>query len=141
MTNSSVRGVLVAVTTPWDRMGKLDLSLYQKQLEWLIESRVDGFVVGGTTGEGPTLSLEERASLYQITHQIIQRVRASSQKKITFVVGCGSNDTASVLGLIQQGASYGADAALVVTPYYNRPTSEGVMAHYQYLARKMICLA
>jgi 4-hydroxy-tetrahydrodipicolinate synthase len=124
------QGVWVATTTFFNQAGAVDLGSFEKHCSWLLDSGVEGLVPCGTTGEGPTLYAEERKLLIQTA------VRLASNKKKEVIAGCGGNNTDSVLKLILEAKDLGAHAALVVTPYYNRPTQEGLVAHYQYLADK-----
>jgi len=126
------KGVWVATTTFFNSAGALDLTSFEKHCSWLLESGVEGLVPCGTTGEGPTLSTEERRLL------IGTAVRLASNKKKGVIAGCGGNNTESVLKMIRETAELGAQAALVVTPYYNRPTQEGLIAHYHTLADKSL---
>lgn len=122
------RGVWVATATFFNHDGSLDLPSFEKHCSWLLDSGVEGLVPCGTTGEGPTLAQDERRALLETA------VRLASSKKRGVIAGCGGNNTQSVLKLIFEAKELGAKAALVVTPYYNRPTQEGLIAHYQFLA-------
>lgn len=122
-------GVFVANVTPFQsKTDELDLLAYRRHLKWLSDQGVHGFVPCGTTGEGPCLSEIERKQLIEISCE------EAKTKKLKVIAGCGSNSTASALKMIQEAKAIGADAALVVTPYYNKPTQEGLIAHYQFLA-------
>ncbi len=121
-------GVYVATVSPFTASGDLDLSAFQRHLQFLIDSGVHGLVPCGTTGESPTLSLTERAQL------ISTSVEMARGRGIEVIAGCGGNDTSAVLARILEAESLGCDATLVVTPYYNRPTQAGVLAHYLHLA-------
>ncbi len=122
-----LEGVLVATTSPF-RDGKLDLPALKAHLSYLSDSGVQGFVPCGTTGESPTLSREER-------RQLIEASLAEARPKgLSVVAGCGGNSTASVLELLKEAEEMGVDGTLVVTPYYNKPTPAGLLAHYETLA-------
>lgn len=123
-------GVWVATTSFFDEKGSLDEYSFEKHCDWLLESGVSGLVPCGTTGEGPTLAAEERKLLIQIATKL------SSKLNRGVIAGCGGNNTQTVLKLILEAKDSGANAALVVTPYYNRPTQEGLLAHYRFLADK-----
>lgn len=125
-----LHGVWVALVTFFNPDGSVDYENFQRHCEHLIELGVSGLVPCGTTGEGPTLSQEERKQLIKIS------VNSSSKKKRPVLAGCGGNSTDSVLRNILEARDSGASAALVVTPYYNKPTQEGLIAHYFYLAEK-----
>ncbi|NBX75280.1 MAG: 4-hydroxy-tetrahydrodipicolinate synthase [Proteobacteria bacterium] len=126
----NLRGVWVATATFFNQAGALDLNSFEKHCSWLFESGVEGVVPCGTTGEGPTLSPEDRRFLIETA------VKVASRKSKQVIAGCGGNNTDSVQKLILEAKDFGAHAALVVTPYYNRPTQEGLVAHYQTLADK-----
>jgi 4-hydroxy-tetrahydrodipicolinate synthase len=114
-----------ALVTPFSN-GKLDVKALKGLVEWHIEEGSHGLVAVGTTGESPTLSHEEHREVVQI---VVETVAG----RIPVVAGAGSNNTAESIGLIQFAQEVGADAALVVTPYYNKPTQRGLLAHYKTL--------
>ena len=123
------KGVFVATVTPFlNKSGEVDFKVYKDHLNWLMASGVDGFVPCGTTGEGPCLSELERQKLIELSSEIAE------PKKLKVIAGCASNATATVLKMILAAKEAGAHAALVVTPYYNKPTQEGLIAHYEFLA-------
>jgi len=121
-------GVYVAHTTPFDHEGKVDVKALKRHLEWLALAGVDGFVPAGTTGEGSVLDHEERKLV------IGTALEVAKKNNLKVIAGCGGNHTEKVLGLLKEAQAMGCDAALVVTPYYNKPTQLGLFAHYQYLA-------
>lgn len=126
----NLSGVWVATPSFFEKSGSLDLAAFQKHSEWLFESGVDGLVPCGTTGEGSSLSKLERKM------QIETAAKVSEPFKKSVLAGCGGNHTQSVLESIKEAAGAGASGALVVTPYYNRPTQAGLKAHYLELAEK-----
>jgi len=117
-----ISGSLPALVTPF-KDGKLDLDALKQLIEWHIESGSDGFVPVGTTGESPTLSHAEHDLVVETV------VKASAGRK-PVVAGAGSNSTAESVRLAQAAEEAGADAVLVVTPYYNKPTQRGLIAHF-----------
>lgn len=123
-----VEGVFPAITTPFSASGGVDVSGLKKHLEWLADAGIHGFVPVGTTGEASVLEREERN---QVISTALEVAKARGLKTI---VGCGGNNTVAVSQLITEAAEMGGDAALVVTPYYNKPTQRGLLAHYKYLA-------
>ncbi len=123
-----LNGVWTATVTPFDSSGKLALSAYEKLLRRLVSEKVSGFVPCATTGEGPTLENDERAALITTSVAI---ARETGRKVIA---GCNGNDTKKVITLTEEAAKLGCDAALVVTPYYNKPTQAGLLAHYRAVA-------
>ncbi|QPM91752.1 4-hydroxy-tetrahydrodipicolinate synthase [Pseudooceanicola algae] len=115
-------GSLPALVTPF-KDGALDLDCLKKLVDWHIEQGSTGLVPVGTTGESPTLSLRE--------HEIvIEEVVKFAAGRIPIIAGAGANNTVEGIRLIKHAAEVGADAALVVTPYYNKPTQRGLVAHY-----------
>ncbi|GAA3860411.1 4-hydroxy-tetrahydrodipicolinate synthase [Celeribacter arenosi] len=116
------KGSIPALVTPF-KNGKLDLDTLKKLVEWHIEQGSDGLVPVGTTGESPTLSHAEHEKVIEV---VVETVAG----RIPVIAGAGSNNTAEGIGLIEHAARVGADAALVVTPYYNKPTQAGLVAHF-----------
>ncbi|RJX33940.1 MAG: 4-hydroxy-tetrahydrodipicolinate synthase [Desulfarculus sp.] len=123
-----LKGALVALVTPF-RDGQVDEETLRRLIEFHIENGTDGIVPCGTTGESPTLSHEEHKRVIQIT---VEQVN----KRVPVVAGAGSNSTAEAIDLTQFAKRVGADAALIVTPYYNKPTQEGIFRHFQALAQE-----
>jgi 4-hydroxy-tetrahydrodipicolinate synthase len=122
-----IRGVLTAMATPFSDDGALDEAGARRLARHLVESGSHGLVVAGTTGESPTLSDEEKIALWRA-------VRDEIGGDAALVAGSGSNDTRHTVELTGAAAEAGADAALVVTPYYNKPTPAGLRAHYEAVA-------
>lgn len=120
------RGIHTAAVTPF-LGGELDLPAFGRLLDIQLASRAAGVVVLGTTGESPTVTDKERDTL--ITEAAS---RLSGKKELT--VGCGSNDTRKAVELTKRAAALGADFALVVTPYYNRPSQRGLLRHFMIVA-------
>lgn len=123
-------GVYVASVTPFTHDFKVDWEAVSGHFEFLLQSGVDGLVPCGTTGESASLNKEERSRMIEIA----VKIGKNHAKKV--IAGCGSNDTLTALERIEEAAKLGAEAALVVTPYYNKPTQSGLIAHYQFLADK-----
>ena len=117
------KGSMPALVTPFTPDGELDLDTLKKLVEWHVDQGSHGLVPVGTTGESPTLTHDE--------HRLVVRevVRAAAGR-IPVVAGAGSNSTREAIGLVQFAREVGADAALVVTPYYNKPTQSGLIAHF-----------
>lgn len=118
-----IRGSLTALVTPL-KDNLLDIEALKHLVDWQIEQGTTGLVPVGTTGESPTLSHEEH-------EQVIEEVVKAAAGRVPVIAGAGSNYTAEGIGLIQHAAKVGADAALVVTPYYNKPTQAGLIAHFK----------
>ena len=120
-----LRGSLVALVTPF-KNGQVDVDTLKKLVEWHIEQGTHGLVPVGTTGESPTLTHEEHEMV------VTETVKAAAGR-VPVVAGAGSNNTAESLRHMKHAKAVGADAALVVTPYYNKPTQEGLYAHFATL--------
>lgn len=120
-----LKGSLPALITPF-RNGELDLETLKKLVEWHIGEGSNGFVPVGTTGESPTLTHAEHET-------VIETVVKASAGRVPVVAGAGSNNTVEAIRFVQFAQKVGADAALVVTPYYNKPTQRGMIAHFTAL--------
>ena len=118
-----LKGCLTALITPF-RDGKVDEKAFQKFVEWQIAEGIHGLVPCGTTGESPTLSHPEH-------DRVIEACIEVAKGRVPVVAGTGSNSTDECIRLTQHAQKAGADAALVVTPYYNKPTQEGLYQHYK----------
>ena len=116
--------LLTAMVTPFDADGQVDFSLAEKLASHLVDEASDGIVVCGTTGESPTLSWKEQ-------HQLLSTVRSAVGRDVYVLAGTGSNSTAEAVEATRHAASAGADGALVVVPYYNKPPQEGLEAHFR----------
>jgi 4-hydroxy-tetrahydrodipicolinate synthase len=119
--------VLTATVTPFDAEGAVDLDRYRELCGFLVDNGSDGVVVNGTTGEASTLSGEERIGL-------IEAALDAVGDRATVVAGTGTNSTAHTIELTQQAHAAGAHAALVVTPYYNKPPQRGIVEHFKAVA-------
>ena len=117
------KGSLPALITPFTPDGELDLDTLKKFVEWQIEQGSSGLVPCGTTGESPTLSHDEH-------RKVVEEVIRISAGRVPVIAGAGSNSTREAIGLAQHAESVGADGVLVVTPYYNKPTQAGLIAHF-----------
>ncbi len=119
------KGSMPALVTPF-RNGALDLETLKKLVEWHIGEGTHGFVPVGTTGESPTLTHEEHET-------VIDTVVKCVAGRVPVIAGAGSNNTVEAIRFVQFAEKVGADAALVVTPYYNKPTQRGLIAHFTAL--------
>ena len=120
-----IRGSLPALVTPF-KNGELDLVTLKKLVDWHIAEGSHGLVPVGTTGESPTLSHAEH-------QRVIEEVVAIAAGRVPVIAGAGSNNTVEGISLMRHAEKVGATAALVVTPYYNKPTQAGLVAHYTAL--------
>ncbi|WP_226551092.1 4-hydroxy-tetrahydrodipicolinate synthase [Celeribacter naphthalenivorans] len=116
------KGSIPALVTPF-KNGELDVDTLKRLVEWHIEEGSAGLVPVGTTGESPTLSHAEH-------EKVIEIVVETAAGRVPVIAGAGSNNTQEGIRLIKHAAKVGADAALVVTPYYNKPTQKGLIAHF-----------
>lgn len=123
-----LKGAITAVVTPF-KNGRIDEEAYRALIERQIREGIHGLVPCGTTGESPTLSHDEHKRVVSIC---IDQVK----KRVPVVAGAGSNSTAESLELTQHVQEAGADYALIITPYYNKPTQEGLYQHYKTLASR-----
>ena len=119
--------VCVAMVTPFDRDGALDLEAGRRIAAHLVDNGLDALVLAGTTGESPTTTLDEKISL-------LKAVKEEVGDRCKLIAGAGTNDTASSIELARASAEAGADALLVVTPYYSKPSQEGVYQHFKAVA-------
>jgi len=119
------KGSFPALVTPF-KNGELDLETLKKLIEWHIGEGTNGFVPVGTTGESPTLTHEEHET-------VIEEVVKAAAGRVPVIAGAGSNNTLEGIRFMQHAEKVGADAALVVTPYYNKPTQRGLIAHFTAL--------
>ncbi len=122
-----IRGSLVALVTPMHADGSLDWQALDALLDWHIESGTNGIVAVGTTGESATLAVDEHCD---VIARVIRRVAG----RVPVIAGTGGNATAEAVELTREAQALGADACLLVTPYYNKPTQEGLYQHYRHIA-------
>ncbi|WP_054308805.1 4-hydroxy-tetrahydrodipicolinate synthase [Mesorhizobium sp. 1M-11] len=123
-----LRGSLTALVTPFEKSGRFDEKAFRALVAWQIEEGTTGLVPVGTTGESPTLSHEEHRHVVKTCIEV-------AGGRVPVVAGAGSNNTEEAVGLVQFAEQVGADAALVVTPYYNRPTQRGLYQHFATVAK------
>ena len=121
------KGSIVALATPFTEQNEVDYKVLHELIEWHMESGTDAIVLCGTTGESPTLSHEERVKIFK-------EAVIAAKARIPLIAGTGSYDTRHALQLTQEAKKAGVDGALVVLPYYNRPTPEGCYQHFQVLS-------
>jgi len=125
----ALQGSLVALPTPW-RGGEIDWKALQQLIDWHVAQGTDGLVIAGTTGEAATLSENERRGLFE-------SAVAMSRGRLPIVAGVGTNDTRATLQMAQHASAAGAAALLVVTPYYNRPSQNGLALHFGAVAESV----
>jgi 4-hydroxy-tetrahydrodipicolinate synthase len=127
---SMFHGSIVAIVTPMKEDGSIDLESLRRLLDWHIDNSTDGIVVLGTTGESPTVEFNER-------ELIIKTALEQVAGRVPVIVGTGANSTKEAVHLTLHAMELGVDACLLVTPYYNKPTQEGLYQHYKTVAEKV----
>jgi len=127
MSISEIRGTYTALVTPFNDDQSIDFEAFEKLIEFQIKNGIDGIVVCGSTGESATLSAKEKLSL------IIKAVEHSNGR-VPIIAGTGSNDTKESIDMTVLAKEHGADAVLLVSPPYNRPSQEGLYYHYKAIA-------
>lgn len=121
---------MVAIVTPMHEDGGLDYPALKKLLDWHVAEGTDGIVIVGTSGESPTVSVEEHCELIRVTVDHING-------RIPVIAGTGGNSTLEAIELTEFAKKVGADASLQVVPYYNKPTQEGMYQHFKTIAEKV----
>lgn len=124
------RGSFTALTTPF-KNGQFDVAAFEKQVGFQIKNGTNGVVPVGTTGESPTLSHEEHRKVFDVTVQLCKGTG------VKVLAGTGSNSTEEALELTEYAKKIGADGALMVNPYYNKPTQEGMFQHFKHVASRV----
>lgn len=127
---TTIQGSLVAIATPMHADGSLDIPCLRKLIDWHIAEGTDGIVIVGTTGESPTVSVEEHCELIRVAVE-------HANKRVPIIAGSGGNSTAEAIALTKFAKEAGADASLQVVPYYNRPTQEGMYQHFKKIAESV----
>jgi len=120
-------GSIVAIVTPMNVDGSVDFKALDRLVEFHIDNRTDGIVAVGTTGESATLSVDEHI-------EVVRRVIAAARKRVPVIAGTGANSTTEAIELTRLAKQAGADACLLVTPYYNKPPQEGLYRHFKLIA-------
>lgn len=122
-----IRGSIVAIVTPMQADGRVDVDALDRLVDWHLAEGTDAIVAVGTTGESPTLDVEEHVD-------VIRRIVRRCAGRVPVIGGTGANSTAEAIELTRAAKEVGADAALLVTPYYNKPPQEGLYRHYRAVA-------
>ena len=130
MKNALFKGAATALITPFDENGALDLTGLEELIERQIQSGISAMVFAGTTGEASTLTFEEYSRL-------IATASSAIRQRVPLIAGAGSNDTAKAIKWSLEAQKRGADALLLVTPYYNKTTQEGLIRHYSMILDRM----
>ena len=122
-----IRGSIPALITPMLEDGKVDYPTLRKLIDWHVAEGTDGLVIVGTSGESPTVTVEEHREILRVSVE-------QAAKRIPIIAGCGANSTAEAISLAKYAESIGSDAQLQVVPYYNKPTQEGLFQHFKAIA-------
>ncbi|RCS59625.1 4-hydroxy-tetrahydrodipicolinate synthase [Parvibium lacunae] len=122
-----LQGSIVALVTPMTSTGEIDWSSFRQLIDWHIAEQSDGLVIVGTTGESPTVNVEEHCELIRVAVE-------QSAGRIAIIAGTGGNSTAEAIELTAYAKQVGADYSLSVVPYYNKPTQEGLYQHFKSIA-------
>ncbi|MFB0963503.1 MAG: 4-hydroxy-tetrahydrodipicolinate synthase, partial [Pseudomonas sp.] len=122
-----ISGSMVAIVTPMDAHGALDWQALSRLVDFHLQEGTDALVVVGTSGESATLNVEEHV-------EVIRRVVEQVKGRIPVIAGTGANCTREAVELTSNAKNVGADACLLVTPYYNKPTQEGLYQHFKHIA-------
>lgn len=125
-----LKGSITALVTPFDRDGAFDEKSFRSFVNWQIQEGTNGLVPVGTTGETPTLSHDEHKRVIEVCIEV-------ADKRVPVIAGAGSNNTHEAIELAQHAEKAGADAVLVVTPYYNKPNQRGLYDHFSAIAREI----
>ena len=123
-----IQGSMVALVTPMNPDNSLDWASLHKLVDWHLEQGTHAFVAVGTTGESATLSVEEHLA-------VIKKIADQVNGRVPVIAGTGANSTSEAVALTTAAKDAGADACLLVTPYYNKPTQEGLFLHHEYIAK------
>ena len=126
----ALKGSLVALVTPMEEGGEVDYESLEKLIDWHINQGTNGIVSVGTTGESATLDVDEHV-------EVIKHTVEHVNSRVPVIAGTGANSTSEALELTQESKQNGADFALIVTPYYNKPTQKGLISHYTKLANEV----
>ncbi len=126
-TTHAIRGSIPALITPMHANGEVDYPTLRQLIDWHVAEGTDGLVIVGTSGESPTVNVEEHREILRVSVE-------QAAKRIPIIAGCGANSTAEAIELAKYAESIGADAQLQVVPYYNKPTQEGLYRHFKAIA-------
>jgi 4-hydroxy-tetrahydrodipicolinate synthase len=126
-----ITGSIVALVTPMHEDGSVDYPTLRKLIDWHITEGTDCIGVVGTTGESPTVNVEEHCEIIRVS---VEQAKTHGDKRVPIMAGCGANSTAEAIELARFARSVGADCQLQVVPYYNKPTQEGQYQHFKAIA-------
>jgi 4-hydroxy-tetrahydrodipicolinate synthase len=130
LKEQDLQGLYVPIVTPFDEEFEVDAASFYNQAYNLFQDEIDGLVVNGTTGESPTITKDELGVLFATA----QAARDAAHVDVPLIVGTGTNDTRSTVRKTAEAGKLGAEAALVVVPYYNKPSQQGIIEHFRQVA-------
>ncbi|WNR46474.1 4-hydroxy-tetrahydrodipicolinate synthase [Paenibacillus roseipurpureus] len=130
LREQDLHGIYVPIITPFDEEGEVDAASFYNQAYNLFQDEIDGLVVNGTTGESPTITKDELGVVFAAA----QAAREAAHVTAPLIVGTGTNDMRSTVRKTEEAGKLGAEAALVVVPYYNRPSQQGIIEHFRHVA-------
>lgn len=132
---AKMQGSYTAMITPMLSDGSVDYDGFKKNVLFQLEQGIDGLLPLGTSGETPTLSEDEEEKLIDIALPLVHEFNKKNGKDVKVIVGAGSNNTADAVRYVERAKAKGADYALVVTPYYNKPSDEGIFRHFEAVSK------
>lgn len=130
-THAQITGSIVALATPMLDDGSVDYAALRRLIDWHIQEGTDCIGVVGTTGESPTVTVEEHCEIIRVS---VEQAKRHGARRVPIMAGCGANSTAEAIELTRFAKSVGADCHLQVVPYYNKPTQEGQYRHFRTIA-------
>ncbi len=128
---ATLRGAWTAMVTPMLLDGSVDFEGFRKNVLFQMEKGIDGILILGTSGETPTLDEDEEEKIIQLTMPLVKDFNEKNGKNVKVMIGAGSNNTRDAVRYVKRAKEYKADYALVVTPYYNKPSDEGIFRHFE----------
>ena len=131
----TLRGAMTAMITPMNKDGSVDYEGFRKNVQFQLAGGIQGLVPLGTSGETPTLDEDEEEKMIQIVIPEVRAYEKAHNVKVPVIIGAGSNNTRDAVRYCERAKKYGADAALVVTPYYNKPSDEGIYQHFAAVSK------
>ncbi|MBQ1661361.1 MAG: dihydrodipicolinate synthase family protein, partial [Treponema sp.] len=132
---SILKGAYTAMITPMLPDGSVDYDGFRKNVEFQLEQGIDGLLPLGTSGETPTLTEDEEEKLLNIVLPVVRDFNKKTGKDVKVMIGAGSNCTRDAVRYVQRAKDMGGDFALVVTPYYNKPSDEGIYRHFEAVSK------
>lgn len=132
---AAIHGAYTAMITPMNADGSVDYDGFAKNVQFQLDQGIDGLLPLGTTGETPTLTEDEEDKIIDIAIKQVKEFNAKTGKDVKVMIGAGSNCTLDAVRYVERAKAKGADFALVVTPYYNKPSDEGIFRHYEAVSK------